>query len=97
MSSDLDDEDRRKQSPTAIGDRDILPAEPLAVRIKTAVELTGIGRSTLYRLINSGEIETVKIGRSTLIPYRCLKKLIGGKFQIGRAWCRERVGETVKI
>jgi hypothetical protein len=30
----------------------------------------------LYELIGSGEIETVKIGRSTLIPYRSLKRLI---------------------
>ena len=50
--------------------------EPISVRIATAVKLTGIGRSTLYELIGSGEIETVKIGRSTFIPYRSLKHLI---------------------
>ncbi|MDF0541169.1 helix-turn-helix domain-containing protein [Sphingobium sp. H39-3-25] len=50
--------------------------EPLTVRIKTAVKLTGIGRSTLYELIQSGEIETVKIGRSTFIPYRSIKRLV---------------------
>ncbi|ASY45657.1 excisionase [Sphingobium xenophagum] len=50
--------------------------EPLTVRIKTAVKLTGIGRSTLYELIQSGEIETIKIGRSTFIPYRCIKRLV---------------------
>nr|WP_245612121.1 helix-turn-helix domain-containing protein [Sphingomonas changbaiensis] len=43
-----------------------------------AVKLTGIGRSTLYELIASGRIETVKIGRSTFIPYRCLKRLVEG-------------------
>ena len=50
--------------------------EPISVRIATAGKLTGIGRSTLYELISSGEIETVKVGRSTLIPYRSLKRLI---------------------
>jgi excisionase family DNA binding protein len=55
-----------------------LPVEPLTVRIATAVKLTGIGRSTLYELINSGEIQTVKVGRSTLIPFSCLKRLIDG-------------------
>ncbi|AOH86501.1 excisionase [Sphingomonas panacis] len=54
-----------------------MPTEPISVRVSTAVKLTGIGRSTLYELIKSGEIETVKIGRSTFIPYRCLKRLIG--------------------
>lgn len=43
-----------------------------------AVRLTGIPRSTLYELIASGQIETVKIGRSTFIPFRCLKRLIEG-------------------
>lgn len=52
------------------------PNEPISVRIATAVKLTGIPRTTLYELIRSGEIETFKIGRSTFIPYRCLKKLV---------------------
>lgn len=52
--------------------------EPLTVRIATAVQLTGISRSRLYELIQTGELETVKVGRSTLIPYRSLKALTGG-------------------
>ncbi|MCG7349585.1 excisionase family DNA-binding protein [Sphingomonas sp. ACRSK] len=51
--------------------------EPLTVRISTAVQLTGISRSRLYELIQSGELETVKVGRSTLIPYKSLKALTG--------------------
>lgn len=51
--------------------------EPLAVRIPMAVQLTGISRSRIYELIESGDLEIVKIGRSTLIPYRSLKALIG--------------------
>lgn len=53
------------------------PLEPLTVRIATAVQLTGISRSRLYELIQSGDLETVKVGRSTLIPYRSLKSLTG--------------------
>ncbi|RIV80350.1 helix-turn-helix domain-containing protein [Pelagerythrobacter aerophilus] len=49
--------------------------EPICVRIRTAVELTGIGRSTLYELINAGELETVKVGRSTFVIYASLKRL----------------------
>jgi excisionase family DNA binding protein len=71
-------EERRQQARETLAAQSALPAEPIAVRVATAVKLTGIGRSTLYELIKSGEIETVKIGRSTLIPYRCLKKLVGG-------------------
>src|SRR3546814_6225561 len=36
-------------------------AEPLAVRIPDAVRMTGIGRSKLYELIASGDLETIKI------------------------------------
>jgi excisionase family DNA binding protein len=49
--------------------------EPLTVRIATAVQLTGISRSRLYELIQSSDLETVKVGRSTLIPFRSLKTL----------------------
>ncbi len=71
-------EQRRQWAQEAATEQRALPTEPVSVRVAMAVRLTGIGRSTLYELIKSGEIETVKIGRSTLIPYRCLKKLVGG-------------------
>jgi excisionase family DNA binding protein len=47
--------------------------DPLTVRIRRAVELTGISRSKLYELIKAGEIETVKIGATTLIPFASLR------------------------
>ena len=56
---------------------DAVVIEPLTVRISTAVQLTGISRSRLYELIQSGELETVKVGRSTLIPYKSLRALTG--------------------
>lgn len=71
-------EQRRETAQEALAAQAALPTEPISVRIAMAVKLTGIGRSTLYELINSGQIETVKVGRSTFIPYRCLKKLVGG-------------------
>jgi len=54
---------------------DAVLIEPLTVRISMAVQLTGISRSRLYELIQSGELDTVKVGRSTLIPYKSLKAL----------------------
>jgi len=38
--------------------------------------MTGIGRSKLYELIASGDIEIVKIGSATLIPVASLQALI---------------------
>lgn len=53
-----------------------LPIEPLTVRIPVAVQLTGIGRSKLYELIKSGEVETVKIGTATLVTMASLRRLV---------------------
>ncbi|NIJ09537.1 excisionase family DNA binding protein [Sphingomonas vulcanisoli] len=49
--------------------------EPLTVRISTAVRITGLSRSRIYELIQSGELDTVKVGRATLIQYQSLKAL----------------------
>ena len=51
--------------------------EPLTVRISTAVRITGLSRSRVYELIQSGDLETVKVGRATLIQYGSLKALVG--------------------
>ncbi|WP_341896607.1 helix-turn-helix domain-containing protein [Sphingobium sp. YR657] len=50
--------------------------DPLTVRIPDAIRMTGIGRSKLYELIQSGDIEIVKIGSATLIPVESLRQLI---------------------
>src|SRR3546814_17859124 len=77
-------EDHERAAAAIRAEFETLPSEPISVRIATAIKLTGIPRTTLYELIRTGEIETFKIGRSTFIPYRCLKKLIRGK---SRACC----------
>ena len=53
-----------------------IPLEPLTVRIPVAIRLTGIGRSKLYELIRSGEVETVKIGTATLVTMASLRRLV---------------------
>jgi excisionase family DNA binding protein len=50
--------------------------EPIAVRIPEAIRLIGIGRSKLYELMASGDVEVVKVGRCTLIPTASLHRLI---------------------
>lgn len=60
-----------------------LPLERLTVRIPTAIEMTGIGRSKLYELIQSGDVEVVKVGRCTLITVASLKRFIDRSRQGG--------------
>jgi excisionase family DNA binding protein len=51
-------------------------AERLTVRVPEAAEMLSIGRSTLYQLIGSGHIATIKAGRTTLVPVESIRKFI---------------------
>jgi len=53
--------------------------EPIAMRVPDACRFIGIGRSTLYVLIGRGEVETIKIGSSTLVMTESLKRLISSR------------------
>ena len=44
--------------------------------VPDAIHVLGIGRSTLYDLIASGEIHVVKIGRRTLIAHDELERYV---------------------
>ena len=48
--------------------------QPLTITVKQALELSGLGLTKLYELINSGELETVFVGRRRLITYRSLSR-----------------------
>ena len=52
--------------------------EPISVDIATAVELTSIGRTRLYELLNDGTLASKTIGRRRVIPYAALKALVEG-------------------
>lgn len=49
---------------------------PLAVRVRDACKLVGIGRSKLYELIRAGEISTFKVGTMTLISIAELERFV---------------------
>jgi excisionase family DNA binding protein len=55
--------------------------EPLTVRVATAVRITGLSRSRIYELIQSGDLEAVKVGRATLIQYHSLKVLTQNRME----------------
>jgi len=41
---------------------------PLLLSAKEAAELIGLGRTTIYRLMDSGDLEFVHVGKSRRIP-----------------------------
>ena len=52
------------------------PLEPICVRVNDAARMIGIGRTKLYELISSGELEAVKIGKATRITTASLYDLV---------------------
>jgi excisionase family DNA binding protein len=50
--------------------------EPLTVTVQEARRLTGLGNTTIYKLIGQGKLRTTKIGARTLVIYQSIKALI---------------------
>lgn len=48
--------------------------EKLAVTISEARKLTGIGRNSLFKLVQTGEIRAKRIGKKWLIPVAELER-----------------------
>ena len=53
--------------------------DPICVRVNAAARMVGLGRTKLYELIAAGEIETVKLGKSTRITTASLHDLVKRK------------------
>ncbi len=51
----------------------------LSYSIAEAAHAAGIGRSTLYRAIGSGELRSLKIGKRRLIPVDALEAWLAAK------------------
>jgi excisionase family DNA binding protein len=51
-------------------------ATPLVLTVEQAAKRLGIGRTLMYALVGSGEVESVEIGRLRRIPVECLTDYI---------------------
>jgi excisionase family DNA binding protein len=51
-------------------------ATPLVLTVEQAAKRLGIGRTLMYALIASGEVESVPIGRLRRIPVECLAEYV---------------------
>lgn len=47
----------------------------LAIRISDAAKTLSIGRTTIYKLIDDGTLQTIKVGRRRLILTRSIQEL----------------------
>lgn len=51
--------------------------EPITVTIEGTRQATGLGVTKIYELIGAGKLETVKIGRRTLVKTKSIRALLG--------------------
>jgi excisionase family DNA binding protein len=51
-------------------------ARPLAVSVKMACKLVGVGNTTMWALIKAGRVKTVSVGRRRLVIYSSLESLL---------------------
>lgn len=53
--------------------------EPIATSINDAAKALGLGRTSIYALIREGRLETVKLGRRTLVRIASIRRLLDGQ------------------
>ena len=53
--------------------------EPLTITVNDACKALGLGRTKIYELIAKGTLDTLKIGKRTLIKTASLRALVNGK------------------
>ena len=50
---------------------------PITLSISSTAMILGIGRSSTYGLINTGNLKTIKIGRRRLVTVDSLRAFVG--------------------
>lgn len=53
--------------------------------IEDAAEVLGVGRTTMYRLVAEGEVESIAIGSRRLIPRESIEDFLSRKLAESRA------------
>jgi excisionase family DNA binding protein len=55
---------------------EVVADDKLLLRIEEAAKRLGIGRSLMYRLVLSGEVQSVPLGRLRRIPVEALREYV---------------------
>lgn len=50
--------------------------EPLAISIESTIQVLGVGRTSIFRLIREHKLQVVRIGRRTLVKMESIRALV---------------------
>lgn len=64
---DYNIEDRKSQ---------VIEQLPVLLTPKDVMDILGVGKNTVYRLLNSGELSAIRFGRSWKIPVDSIQTLV---------------------
>jgi len=53
--------------------------DPITASINDTARALGLGRTSIYALIREGRLETVKLGRRTLVRIASIRRLLDGQ------------------
>lgn len=79
QTSDLATSPPQVPSAAPASAREPMPARKLAYSIKEAADAVGLCRSSIYRLMATDELPSIKIGKRRLISADVLNRLVTGK------------------
>ncbi len=57
-------------------DSALTSTSPLLLTVRQAAAALGVGRTTVYELISSGDLEVVHIGRSARVPVAAINEFV---------------------
>ncbi|TDU89446.1 excisionase family DNA binding protein [Kribbella voronezhensis] len=60
----------------SIAEDSTLTAAPLLLTVEQAAQQLGIGRTTVFALVKSGDLESIPLGRLRRIPAECITEYI---------------------
>ncbi|MFP5431919.1 MAG: helix-turn-helix domain-containing protein [Alphaproteobacteria bacterium] len=53
--------------------------QPITCSVDDAAKAIGIGRVTLYKYINEGRVESIRVGGRRLVKIESVKRLVGAE------------------
>ena len=68
------------------------PPDPICVRINDAAHMIGVGRTKLYELIATNQVEVVKLGKSTRVTTASLRALVARQGDVKRHLNKDGTG-----